>query len=467
MMKISNLSSQSIQQLINNKKDGIVLGQNDFSFFISTLLKKNQPWAIGSFVSTLDLKGLNVDECVAFINAIHATIKSDFANWDGIDNKSAKNLVLDYLNINEMGDSLPLILGPILQEFNLKFHYIYASVPYGFNGTLFDKLETIGVTGEIPYIKKSILSDPQNQLIYQKVNHLMPVFASLMQLLNDCACQNITLYLCVSLALKFWANNHVLIVNLKFGNCAYIKNINEAKKVSQLVIDIANKFNKKVIVLLSSSDNVLDRYIGSALEIKKVTDFFNNYKDWTIYTKLIKKIVSEILYRLNININKQATEDQVEQVLADKKALIAFQRLVVKQKGYDLIKFNNFRINKYFVPKYKTNITASQDGFIEFSDYNQLYHLCEQLRIYKTQSQKLDSQAGIQFNKLGGDQVKKDDLIATIYSSQKINKEIINTFTDNIKYYDKREQFTIKNYLQDVNDNLNLIKVNRELKNKE
>ena len=34
MMKISNLSSQSIQQLINNKKDGIVLGQNDFSFFI-------------------------------------------------------------------------------------------------------------------------------------------------------------------------------------------------------------------------------------------------------------------------------------------------------------------------------------------------------------------------------------------------------------------------------------------------
>ena len=77
MMKISNLSSQSIQQLINNKKDGIVLGQNDFSFFISTLLKKNQPWAIGSFVSTLDLKGLNIDECVAFINAIHATIKSD------------------------------------------------------------------------------------------------------------------------------------------------------------------------------------------------------------------------------------------------------------------------------------------------------------------------------------------------------------------------------------------------------
>ncbi|MBO6103507.1 hypothetical protein J6P04_00290 [bacterium] len=70
-----------------------------------------------------------------------------------------------------------------------------------------------------------------------------------------------------------------MIINLKFGNCAYIKNINEAKKIGQLVIDIANKFNKKVIIFLTSSDNVLDRYIGSALEIKKVTDFFSNYKD--------------------------------------------------------------------------------------------------------------------------------------------------------------------------------------------
>ena len=109
----------------------------------------------------------------------------------------------------------------------------------------------------------------------------------------------------------------------------------------------------------------------------------------------------------------------------------------------------------------------SRDGFIELADYNQLYYLCEQLRIYKSKDEKLDSQAGIQFNKLGGDQVKKDDLIATIYSSQKISKDIINTFIQNIKYYDKREQFTIKNYLQDVNDNLNLIKVNRDSKNKE
>ena len=467
MMKISNLSNQSIQQLINNKKDGIVLGQNDFSFFISTLLKKNQPWAIGSFVSTLDLKGLNLDECVAFINAIQATIKAELANWDEVDSNNEKAVVLDYLNVNEMGDSLPLIIGPLLQEFNVKFHYTYAAVPYGFIGTLFDKLETIGVTGEIPYIKKSILSDPQNQLIYQKINHLVPAFASLMQLFNDCACQNIMLYLCAALALKFWSNNHVLIINLKFGNCAYIKNINEAKKIGQLVIDIANKFNKKVIIFLTSSDNVLDRYIGSALEIKKVTDFFSNYKDWPFYTKLIKKIISEILYRLNLNINKQTTEDKVEELLANKKALIAFQRLVVKQKGYDLIKFNNFRINKYFVPKYKTLINATQDGFIELVDYNQLYHLCEQLRIYKSKDEKLDSQAGIQFNKLGGDQVKKDDLIATLYSSQKISKDIINTFIENIKYYDKREQFTIKNYLQDVNDNLNLIKVNRDLKNKE
>ena len=161
MMKISNLSNQSIQQLINNKKDGIVLGQNDFSFFISTLLKKNQPWAIGSFVSTLDLKSLNLDECVALINAIQQTVKIDGERWDEIDNKKNENIVLDYLNINEMGDGLPLILGPLLQEFNLKFHYTYASVPYGFNGTLFDKFETIGVTGEIPTLRNQFYLTPK------------------------------------------------------------------------------------------------------------------------------------------------------------------------------------------------------------------------------------------------------------------------------------------------------------------
>ena len=60
--------------------------------------------------------------------------------------------------------------------------------------------------------------------------------------------------------------------------------------------------------------------------------------------------------------------------------------------------------------------------------------------------------------------MNKDDVIATIYASIKPNDHLIELFINNIDYYAKREEITIKNYFQDAFDNLNLIKV---IKNKD
>lgn len=465
MKRNSLISVSSIKALINKKKSGIIFQKNDFDFFISILEQKPsnshqtrdiEELELGSFLATLDIKGLNEDEVVDFIKAIMDSSKE----FNALEKK--EGYILDYLNFNKPDDSLPLILGPLLSALNLNFIYIF-SRNMDFFGNTFSALDSIGVTANFSFKLNTILKE--ESLIYlEQSKSIISYLDSFLKDLLVVESINIYLYLVLLLAYKFQIKNTILIINLSFGNSSFVKTINSARKIASQILNICDLFKKKCILFLTSSDNVIGKYIGSALQIKKITNLFDNYKNWIDVVNITKKMVSEICYRLNFIIDKQKVENMVEELFATKKALTIFQRMCAKQRGSSLIKYNNFRVNRYFSPKYKHEIKAVQEGYIDFKNYIIFADIATSINASINTSNKIDNQAGILFNKIAGEKVNKDDVIATIYASIKPSEDLIQLFENNIAYYTKREEITIKNYFQDAFDNLNLIKV---IKNKD
>ena len=350
-MKRNNLiSDSSIKALINKKKNGIIFQENDFHFFISILNQKSSnlhqtrniaDLELGSFLTTLDIKGLNEEEVIDFIKAIMQSGKE----FNALEKK--EGYILDYLNFNKPDDSLPLILGPLLSALNLNFVYIF-SRNMDFFGNTFSALDSIGVTTSFSFKLNTILKE--ESLIYlEQSKSIISYFDSFLKDLLIIEAINIYLYLVLLLAYKFQIKNTILIINLSFGNSSFIKTINTARKVAVQILNICDLFKKKCILFLTSADNMIGKYIGSALQIKKITNLFDNYKNWTDVVNIIKKMISEICYRLNFIIDKQKVENMVEELFVTKKALTIFQRMCAKQRGNNLIKYNNFRVNRYLV----------------------------------------------------------------------------------------------------------------------
>ena len=465
MKRNSFSSNSSIKELTNKKKNGIIFQKNDFDFFISYLREKSanlyhlkylNGLELGSLITALDIKGINEEEVTEFIKSILDSSKE----FNALEKK--EGYVLDYLNFNKSDDCLPLVLGPILSALNLNFVYIFTR-NMNFFGNTFSALDSIGVTCNFSFKLNSIIKE--ESLIYlEQDKTIIDFFNFFLKNLIVADYGSIYLYLVLLLSYKFQIKNTILIINLPFGNSSFIKTINNARKIANQILNICNIFKKKAILFLTSSDNVIGKYIGSALQIKKVTNLFDNYKNWTDVVNVIKKMVSEICYRLNFIIDKQKVENMVEELFSSKKALSIFQRMCAKQRGASLIKYNNFRINRYFSPKFQYEIKALQDGYIDFKDYSLISYVANSINVSLNSSNKIDTQAGILFYKIAGDKVNKDEIIAIIYVSSKMDENLLELFSNNILYFDKRELITVKNYFQDAFDNLNLIKV---VKNKD
>ncbi len=453
-MKKINLNS-SIAKLINKKKEGIIFEKNDFSFFIYKLTEKNKTLDIAGFLNTCDLLGLTEDEINGFISAINKD--------DEISEFNKEDYYLDYLAIDEFGDSLNIILGLILVNLGLKFFYIFEKSIH-FIGSLFDKLSSIGVGNKLHNDNKynTVLKE-KNELVLLEVNNFIPYFDTYIKLLYELAFSNIFLYLIIALALKFKVPNTVLIINLKVGNKAIIKNNASAKKISLMIMNVAKHFKRKIIIIQTNADYIISKTVGVALEIKKINNVLENHEQFQEYISFIKKLIADILYTLNFEIDKNKTENLINNILKEKLAIKTFQRFVAKQRGLNFIRYNNFRINRYFAPKVSKEIKASKNGFINFQNIDVFKDIAYELNIAKCCSNnKIDYQAGIEFIKNAGDKVEKDETIAILYSSTLIDKNIINKFQDNILYYEKRDEFQIKTYYQSIIDNLNLIKVKKD-----
>ena len=331
--------------------------------------------------------------------------------------------VVDKHSTGGVGDKTTLIIAPLVASCNVKVAKMSGRA-LGYTGGTIDKLESIenmklNLTTEefinqLDKIGIAITSQTTDIAIADK-----KIYA-----LRDATgtVESIPLIASSIMSKKIAMGTSNLVIDLKVGKGALIKNIKDARRLANIMIDIGKNNNMKVICLLTNMNIPLGNNIGNSLEVKEAIDILTNKKDNELKTLCIN--LATYMVSLGLNISLKQAEKMVINNLKNNNAYKKFKELISYQNGNlsSLTKEEPKYIIKAKTSGYITNLSADFIGKLAM-------HLGAG-RLNKEDN--IDYNAGIILHKKNGDYVEKDEIVMSLYTKKELNLDI-NIITSNKK----------------------------------
>ena len=414
----------NIINIINKKKQGFSLTEQEIDFFIKGYCIENSifDYQASSLLMAMTINGLDEDETFFFT-------KSFYENSKHFIFPKNNELIIDKHSSGGVGDKVSLIIVPILAS--LGYGIVKMSGrSLGHTGGTIDKLDSINFFSNLSFDKAKQIYSKNKIVLMQQTDELVIADRKIYALRDvtgtvDCP----GLIVSSILSKKFVLNSDYIYIDLKVGSGALIKSNDEAEKLANLMIKVANRMNRKLSVIITNMDEPLGKYVGNFLEIKESIEFLQGINQDIRLKNLIYDFVSTILIDTKKVNNQEEAKKMIDQVIDN---LEAYQVFVdwLKNQNADLSSFDRY---DEIIPNYSHDILATDDGYLDFKSTTTIGLVSLELGSGRTnKDDKIDYLAGIRFYKKSNDVVKKGDKVATLYSSKPIKSSIINLFMDNL-----------------------------------
>ena len=321
--------------------------------------------------------------------------------------------VVDKHSTGGVGDKTTLIITPIVSSCGVKVAKM-SGKGLGHTGGTIDKLESIpgfkvNLTEEeflnqVNNINAAITSQTENvALADKKIYALRDVTGTV---------ESIPLIASSIMSKKIALGTKKLVLDVKVGSGALIKNEADAKRLSNLMIDIGKHNNMEVICILTNMDIPLGNNIGNSLEVEEAIEILKDNKKGSLTDLCIE--LSSHMVSLGLNIKY---EDAKTKVLEHLENGMAYQKFL------EIIKTQNGIIENLPKSKNKYEIKSMTEGYLINMDAYKLGLLSMSLGAgRKNKEDNIDYSAGIIIHKNINDYINKEDTIMTLYT----NKEITN-----------------------------------------
>lgn len=321
--------------------------------------------------------------------------------------------VVDKHSTGGVGDKTTLIITPIVSSCGVKVAKM-SGKGLGHTGGTIDKLESIpgfkvNLTEEeflnqVNNINAAITSQTENvALADKKIYALRDVTGTV---------ESIPLIASSIMSKKIALGTKKLVLDVKVGSGALIKNEADAKRLSKLMIDIGKHNNMEVICILTNMDIPLGNNIGNSLEVEEAIEILKDNKKGSLTDLCIE--LSSHMVSLGLNIKY---EDAKTKVLEHLENGMAYQKFL------EIIKTQNGIIENLPKSKNKYEIKSMTEGYLINMNAYKLGLLSMSLGAgRKNKEDNIDYSAGIIIHKNINDYINKEDTVMTLYT----NKEITN-----------------------------------------
>ena len=211
---------------------------------------------------------------------------------------------------------------------------------------------------------------------------------------------------------KIASGSKNLVIDVKVGNGALMKNINDARKLANLMIKIGKRYQIKVICLLTNMNIPLGSNVGNSKEIEEAINILENNIDNNLSKLCIE--LSSYMVSLGLNITYDEAKEKVMNNFLNKNAYHKLLELIKYQKG-------NLTTFPKTVKTY--HVTSKKSGYLTNINALEIAKLVSSLgagRINK--DDKIDYYVGVTINKKINDYITPSDYLLTIYSNSKLDK---------------------------------------------
>ncbi len=414
----------NFQDLIYAKRDGGVLTEEQIRWFINAFTKNEIPdEQAGSFLMAVFFQGLNKEELSVWTDAM---IKSG----EILDLSSVGKPTVDKHSTGGVGDKISLPLCPLVASFGAAVPQLSGRGLGTFGGTL-DKMESVSGFNITLSNEKMIqqLKDV-GVFITAAGAGLAPAdrkMYSFRDVIGTVEC--IPLIASSIMSKKIAEGTQSLVLDVKAGRGAFMKDFSKAKQLAETMVEIGNKAGVKTVALITQMDTPLGNAVGNALEVSESIDVLNGKGPQDVI-EITLALAKEMLQLAGIN-KDPATG------LKDGSAMQVWKKMIVAQGGNPDIEIP--------VAKQKENVVATQSGYITDLDAYAIGLSAWRLGAGRAKKEDAVSKtAGIICLAKEGDYVEKDQPVLELHiddaSRLPLAKEALkNAFTIGAEPKEKRK----------------------------
>lgn len=402
----------NILDIIAKKRDKKDLSKEEIEYFVEGYTKGDvTDYQAAALVMAIYLNGMSYREITDL------TIAMAYSG-EILDLSNLGENVVDKHSTGGIGDKITLILMPIIAALGVPVAKM-SGRGLGFTGGTIDKLESIpgyntqiSVDEFIENVEKIGIS-----LMGQTLN-LAPADKKIYALRDSISCvENIPLIASSIMSKKIASGANKIVLEVTVGNGAFMKNLEDAKKLSETMINIGKLAGKETVCILTNMDEPLGYSIGNSLEVIEAVEALQGDMEDDV-----KQVVLELgsyMIKLagkgdNIEENKQKMMECIDSGLAYMKFLE-----LIENQGGDVSYIND--VSKFENAKYVYPVLSDKSGYIKGIKAQQLGKISCDLgagRIRKEDS--IDNQVGLVINKKIGDKVEKDEILGIIHANDEL-----------------------------------------------
>lgn len=398
-------------ELIKKKRNGEALNYLEYAEIVRGFVDGSIPdYQVSAFLMAAYFRGLNTQETADLTDLM-------MRSGDLIDLSAVEGTKVDKHSTGGVGDKTTLVLAPLVAAAGVPVAKM-SGRGLGHTGGTLDKLEAIkGFSIEMSiddFIKK--VQKNGIALCGQTAN-LVPADKKLYALRDVTATvENMALIASSVMSKKLASGADAIVIDIKVGNGAFMKDLDHAIALGQIMIDIGAKMKRKVVAVLTGMEQPLGHAIGNSLEVIEAVETLkgNGPED---FVELCLELGSQML----ILGGKAETEAEataiLKELIASGKALEKFKTFIGEQGG-DTSFIDDY--SQLPLAQYSLDIVAGQAGYISSLRAINIGLASMALGAGReTKESDIDYGAGIILKKKVGDSVQVGEALATLYTNDK------------------------------------------------
>lgn len=398
----------NIVEIIEKKKNKEELTFNEIKYavegYIIGIVKDYQ---MSALLMAIVLNGMSEDET---FNLTKIMLDSG----DKIDLSNINGIKVDKHSTGGIGDKTSLVVLPLVASCGVPVAKM-SGRGLGFTGGTIDKLESIEgfktSMDEEDFIKQV---NKINIALISQTGNLVPADKKIYALRDVTGTtESIPLIASSIMSKKLASGSDKIVLDVKVGKGAFMKNLSDARKLAELMVKIGNNSGKETVALLTNMDYPLGRTIGNGLEVQEAIDTLLGNGDSRFLNLCL--VLASYMISLGKNISLEKALEEVEESYKNKKGYEKLKEFVSAQGG---------NIDNIEISSSKIEIISDKEGYITNIDSLHLAELSNSLGAGRTKKEdSIDHGVGIKLEKVYGDKVNKGDILCYVYTNKSIDEK--------------------------------------------
>jgi pyrimidine-nucleoside phosphorylase len=400
-------------ELIERKRDGGSLSPAEIGELVLGHARGEIPdYQLAAFCMAVYFRGLSADETLALTNAfVESGTTLDLHGELG-------RVVVDKHSTGGVGDKTSIVVGPIVAACGVPFGKM-SGRGLGHTGGTLDKLESI--PGFRVELSKEEFVDQVRDVglaIIGQTDDLVPADKQLYALRDVTGTvDSIPLIAASIMSKKIAAGADAIVLDVKVGDGAFMKSLEDARKLAESMIELGRGAGREVVSLLTDMEQPLGWAIGNAVEIREARSLLAGEESPPDLFSLAVQAAGRLVSLSDLGIDAEEGARRAERAIEDGSALGAYERWIAAQGGDPSLEV---------LPDapVRTELTAGRAGFVARVSALGVGRVALELGAgRRTKEDTIDHAVGIRCFAKRGDPVEEGQPLAEVHARDEASGE--------------------------------------------